>query len=286
MRHKRGQPGWNAKTKARDVAPAAVPGLSVLLSESAKTLSTLRGVAGDSREGTTPATRHLPKNREGLVNPRLVPVLTLTLSLLVVLAMLASSSRAVAGAGGTGAAPQVESRVDWSAIVAANRSRGPDDLEGRLYLAIAYANQGMVPEAAREFRAIESAGYEEFGREVIARAEQVLDRDPGDIISLNLVAFAYYAFSDFKRSAECFEKLVALDPRNVWTRHYFAVSLSRIGQLDKAIEVLKAALSLDPSNEYTHLLLGLAYREKGWYVLSLLELAQAGRAVRELSTLK
>ena len=220
------------------------------------------------------------------MNPHLVPVLTLMLSLLVLLAMPASPSRAVAAAGGTGAAPRVESRVDWSAVVAANRSRAPDDLEGRLYLAIAYANQGMVPEAAREFRAIESAGYEEFGREVIARAEQVLDRDPGDIISLNLVAFAYYAFSNFKKSAECFEKLVALDPRNVWTRNYFAVSLSRIGELDRAIEVLRAALSLDLSNEYTHLLLGLAYREKGWYVLSLLELAQAGRAVRELSNLK
>ncbi|MBC7083009.1 MAG: flagellar basal body P-ring protein FlgI [Firmicutes bacterium] len=39
------------------------------LSESAEVLSTLGGVAGDSREGETPATRHLLEKREGLVNP-------------------------------------------------------------------------------------------------------------------------------------------------------------------------------------------------------------------------
>lgn len=188
-------------------------------------------------------------------------------------------------AGGPPAEARAESRIDWGAIVAVNKGRPPDDLEGRLHLAIAYANQGMVPEAAREFRAIEAAGYEDFGRKVIAKAEEALAKDANDILNLNIVAFAYYAFSDFERSSECFEKLVSLDPQNIWTRHYFAVSLSRIGKLDKAIEVLKGALALDPSNEYTHLLLGLAYREKGWYILSVLELARAGKAIRELSTL-
>ncbi|MDI7246694.1 MAG: tetratricopeptide repeat protein [Bacillota bacterium] len=224
-----------------------------------------------------------------LLTPVPVPVRVTVLARVLVLALpltLVLPAPGLAAAGDSGEAPRPGSRVDWSAIVAANGNRAPDDLEGRLYLAVAYANQGRVPEAAREFRAIEAAGYSEFGREVIARAEQVLDREPGDIISLNLVAFAYYAFSNYRKSAECFERLVALDPRNIWTRHYFALSLSRIEQLDRAIEVLKAALALDPSNEYTHLLLGLAYKEKGWYILSVLELARAGRAVRELSTLK
>jgi len=49
--------------------------------------------------------------------------------------------------------------------------------------------------------------------------------------------------------------------------------------------VLKAALEIDPSNDYTHLLLGLAYREKGWYVLSVLELARARRALSVLRSL-
>ncbi len=190
------------------------------------------------------------------------------------------------GQGVSQARASAGSPVDWGAIVAANRNRPPDDLKGRLYLAVAYANQGMIPEATREFRVIESAGDKEFGREVISGNEQILEKEPGNIVSLNLVAFAYYALCDYRKSAGCFERLVALDPRNVWTRHYFALSLSRIDQLDRAVDVLKAALALDPSNEYTHLLLGLAYKEKGWYILAVLELARAGRAVRELSSLK
>jgi tetratricopeptide (TPR) repeat protein len=210
----------------------------------------------------------------------------LTLLRLALLAMIACPGGAAEGVGAASSSSRGESVVDWNAIVEANVKRPPDDLEARLYRAVAYANQGMIKEAAREFRAIETAGYETFGKEVIAKAEQALERDPEDVVNLNLVGFAYYAFSDFERSAACLEKIVRLDPRNVWTRHYFAVSLSKTGELDRAIEVLRAALSLDPANEYTHLLLGLAYKEKGWYLLSVLELAQAGRAVRELSTLK
>ncbi len=58
-----------------------------------------------------------------------------------------------------------------------------------------------------------------------------------------------------------------------------------VDRLDEAIDVLKAALEIDPSNDYTHLLLGLAYREKGWYVLSVLELARARRALSVLRSL-
>ncbi len=178
------------------------------------------------------------------------------------------------------------SRVDWEAIVASNAGAGPGDLEAHLRLAVAYANLGMIPEAASEFQVIGSSGYREFGQEVIARSERLVKEDPGDILSLNMLAFGYYAFDDYAKSARCFEMLVSLEPNNVWVHHYLAYCLSRIGELDRAIEVLKTALALDPSNDYTHLLLGLAYKEKGWYVLSILELARSGRALRELSTLK
>ncbi|MEW6226932.1 MAG: tetratricopeptide repeat protein [Bacillota bacterium] len=178
------------------------------------------------------------------------------------------------------------SRVDWKAVIESNKRAGPGELEAHLYLAVGYANLGMIREATQEFRTIESAGYREFGQEVIGKNERIVKENPVDILSLNMLAFAYYAFGDYKGSALCFERLVGLDPKNVWVHHYFALSLSRAGELDRAIEVLRAALTLDPSNDYTHLLLGLAYKEKGWYVLSILELARAGKAVRELATLR
>ncbi len=204
---------------------------------------------------------------------------------------LVAAAAIVAGAAlgrgaGLSAAAAGGSRVDWKAIIDADAGAAPQDLDAHLRLAVAYANLGMIREAALEFRVIGSARYDEFGREVIAERERVVAGAPDDILSLNMLAFAYYAFEDYEKSVGCFERLVRLDPQNVWIRHYYALSLSKVNRLDQAIEVLKAALEQDPSNDYSHLLLALAYKEKGWYVLSVLELARAGGAVRELAKLR
>ncbi|HPU61623.1 MAG TPA: tetratricopeptide repeat protein [Bacillota bacterium] len=177
------------------------------------------------------------------------------------------------------------SQVDWEGILE-DVSKGQDeDLNTHLMLAVSYANLGMIPEATREFRIIESSGYQEFGEGVIRENSEKVKGSPDDIISLNLLAFAYYAFGEYEKSLECFESLMKLDPMNVWIHHYYAYSLAMVDRLDEAIDVLKAALEIDPSNDYTHLLLGLAYREKGWYVLSVLELARARRALSVLRSL-
>ena len=157
-------------------------------------------------------------------------------------------------------------------------------LDSHLMLAV-LRKLGMIPEATGEFQAIEAAGYDEFGKEVIRESSARVKNSPDDIVSLNLLAFAYYAFGDYPQSVRCFESLATLDPMNVWVHHYYAYSLSRVDRMDEAVDVLKASLDIDPSNEYTHLLLGLAYREKGWYLLSVLELARARKAISALSGL-
>ena len=177
------------------------------------------------------------------------------------------------------------SSVDWESMLEDAKKNPVQDLNTHLMLAVAYANLGMIPEATREFRVIETSGYDEFGKEVIRENNEKVKRSPDDIVSLNLLAFAYYAFGEYEKSLHCFESLTELDPRNVWVHHYYAYSLSRAGKMDEAIEVLKAARAIDPSNEYTHLLLGLAFREKGWYLLSVLELARARKAISVLSRL-
>ncbi len=182
-------------------------------------------------------------------------------------------------------AQRVGSSVEWESMLKDVRGNPAPDLDAHLMLAVAYANLGMISEATHEFRVIEASGYDEFGKEVICENEENVKHAPDDIVSLNLLAFAYYAFGEYEKSLHCFESLTKLDPMNVWVRHYYAYSLSRAEKMDEAIDVLKAALAIDPSNEYTHLLLGLAFREKGWYLLSVLELARAGKAISVLSGL-
>ena len=177
------------------------------------------------------------------------------------------------------------SSVDWESILEGVGKNSVQDLNTHLMLAVAYANLGMIPEATREFRVIEASDYDEFGKKIIRENDEKVKDSPDDIVSLNLLAFAYYAFGEYENSLHCFESLTKLDPMNVWVHHYYAYSLSRADKMDEAIDVLKAAQAIDPSNEYTHLLLGLAFREKGWYLLSVLELARARKAISVLSGL-
>lgn len=177
------------------------------------------------------------------------------------------------------------SSVDWESILEGVSKNSTQDLNTHLMLAVAYANLGMIPEATREFRVIEASDYDEFGKKIIRENDEKVKDSPDDIVSLNLLAFAYYAFGEYENSLYCFRSLTKLDPTNVWVHHYYAYSLSRADKMDEAIDVLRAALAIDPSNEYTHLLLGLAYREKGWYLLSVLELARARKAISVLSSL-
>lgn len=137
------------------------------------------------------------------------------------------------------------SQVDWEGILE-DVSKGQDeDLNTHLMLAVSYANLGMIPEATHEIRIIESSGYQEFGKEVIRENSEKVKGSPDDIISLNLLAFAYYAFGEYEESLECFESLMKLDPMNVWIHHYYAYSLAMVDRLDEAIDVLKAALEIE-----------------------------------------
>jgi len=90
------------------------------------------------------------------------------------------------------------SSVDWESILEGVGKNSVQDLNTHLMLAVSYANLGMIPEATREFRIIESSGYQEFGKEVIRENSEKVKGSPDDIISLNLLAFAYYAFGEYE----------------------------------------------------------------------------------------
>lgn len=175
---------------------------------------------------------------------------------------------------------------DWGAVIEENQSSASLDMKSYLYLAIAYANTGKLAKAKEAFQSIAKAGYVEFGREVIEENEAKLKRNPGDIVALNCLAFTYYAFERYEAALSEFLKIVALDRGNVWVRQYLALVYGKLGLLDKGIEVLKKAIEIDPRNEYSHLLLGLAYQERKWYLLAMIEFAKAPNAIREVSRLR
>lgn len=174
----------------------------------------------------------------------------------------------------------------WERIIEENKGAPPSDLDAHLLLAVAYANTGKPGPASMEFDLISKSDYTAFRDRVVAENEAKLKVNPGDILALNLLAFAYYSFGQYEASLGCFKRLRELDPRNVWICHYLALVYGQLNRDDEAFSVLCEALRLDSRNEYTHLLLGLAYQKRGQELQALWEFIQAPNALREVLTYK
>ncbi|NPV79297.1 MAG: tetratricopeptide repeat protein [Firmicutes bacterium] len=173
------------------------------------------------------------------------------------------------------------SSLDWNKILEENDSPSPDDWRGHLLKAISYANTGKMLKANDEFALLSAGDYEKNAALVVRENSAKLAANPDDILALNCMAFSYYALGQDEKAIEQFERLVRIDSKNVWIRHYLAYLYTRVGRLDEGISVLREALEIDPKNEYTHLLLGLAYQKKGWTIAALLEFLKAPNARRE-----
>lgn len=160
----------------------------------------------------------------------------------------------------------------------------PEEPELLFTYAVATANLGRLDDSVRAFRQLENLQRLHGGRELISTEayQALLAAHPDDLLLLNKLAFLYYAREEYGMASRFFRQACELDLSNEWPRNYLAYCLYRTGDLDGALAVLEEALTLNPHNSYTHLLLGLAYAEKGWYLKSLQELAKGRRALSHL----
>ncbi|MDI3280916.1 MAG: tetratricopeptide repeat protein [Bacillota bacterium] len=176
----------------------------------------------------------------------------------------------------------------WSELlreVEGQLKKQPEERELLFTYAVATANLGRLDDSVRAFRQLENltrlpdGGGDPLSAEVY---EAQLAAHPGDLLLLNKLAFLYYAREEYGAASRFFRQASQLDSSNEWPRNYLAYCLYRTGDLDGALSALEEALALNPHNSYTHLLLGLAYAEKGWYLKSLQELAKGRRALSHL----
>lgn len=179
-----------------------------------------------------------------------------------------------------GTATFAASKVNWNQVVTDNKS--PRTLEQRLNLGVAYANLGKIEESAAQFDVLANTNYEVFAREVISKTQSRLAKNKNDILALNNLAFAHYARNEFSKSREHFRTLVSIDSQNVWSHNYLAIVYGKLGQIDTGIAQLKKSLTIEPNNEYTHLLLGMAYTEKKQYGTAAKHFLKAPRAMKTI----
>ncbi|MCH2229782.1 MAG: tetratricopeptide repeat protein [Crocinitomicaceae bacterium] len=71
--------------------------------------------------------------------------------------------------------------------------------------------------------------------EYILKASEI---DPDNQWYIQELAYMHYELADYEKSAESFERLVKIEPRNVDWQYGYAEVLTKLGQTDKAIDAL------------------------------------------------
>jgi len=114
----------------------------------------------------------------------------------------------------------------------------PDDQKARLDLARVYYNQ------LGEFE------------NAIAELEIVLDKDPGNIVALELMGQSYQEMGKYSNAAETFRKILSTQPRDKKNLCNLAISYLSMGRYTAALQQVNKAFSIDSNY-------GLAYLTKG-----------------------
>lgn len=176
---------------------------------------------------------------------------------------------------------------DWHHLLAKlEESTGRDDssvsIQSKFLAGICYANIGSLKEAFDELQRVATAEAREQIAALVQENRQRLNRNPHDLLAMNIVAYGELVQNHLDESIKWFEKITVEDPNNVWPRNIVALLYGRTQQLDKAMWHLERALAIDPKNEYSHLLLAIGYKEQRQYRAAIFHYLQARNAVAEL----
>lgn len=82
-----------------------------------------------------------------------------------------------------------------------------------------------------------------------AAAERAISLDPQSGEAYAALGFnAFYAEHEFARSAELFDKALALAPDNAQALHWYALTLMQLGKFERPLELIDRALALQPDS--------------------------------------
>ena len=168
-------------------------------------------------------------------------------------------------------------------IPTATPTRSPESF---LNEAEQYFNQGKLPQSIASYKQAivadpnNPAIYVALARaqafsgdfeEAIVNTQNALLKNPNNPLAHAVQAWAHSQLEDHLAAEAAIKRAVELDPNNALARAYYAeilVNKGDFGDLDKAIEESKAAMSLDPNLLETH-------RSRGLVLLSTQNIAEA-----------
>lgn len=168
--------------------------------------------------------------------------------------------------------------VDWKELLQKSSQileNYPEDIIANFNYSISLANLGKIEEAYDYFNKMNNViPLKDFNKALNPYIQQ-LDEKEDDILLLNYAAFSASFNSKYKESIKYFERILELEPDNVWIKNYLAAAYIEIKEYAKAEEILLNTLKIK-ENQYSHLLLGVIYYNRGETIKALIELSRSG----------
>lgn len=178
------------------------------------------------------------------------------------------------------------SNYNWNQIIKNSQTQLKDnkkDIVLNYTLAVAYANTGEIIKA---YDIIDVFGSS-VSRQDFNTALSPYLRDwenyhnQSDLLLLNYAAFREVINENYAEAVSLFEYIYQIDPQNLWALNHAAAALAENENYKKALAYANKALSIK-KNEYSHLIKGVVFFEKGNYVRALLEAASSSNLFRAL----
>ncbi|MFP4371378.1 MAG: tetratricopeptide repeat protein [Halanaerobium sp.] len=180
-----------------------------------------------------------------------------------------------------------ESNYNWEELIKTTQAQlenNSNDIILNYTLAVAYANTGEIKKSYDIIDVFgSSVSREDFNAAVspyLADWEDYKDHD--NLLLLNYAAFKEVINKDYKSAVSLFEYIYEIDQDNLWALNHAAAALIEVPDYDKALQYANQALSMQ-KNEYSHLIKGYVYYERGNYIKAVMEAASARNLFKALA---
>jgi tetratricopeptide (TPR) repeat protein len=138
----------------------------------------------------------------------------------------------------------------------------PNDPQYHFELAITYAYSNRIEDGLNELKKVDEID-DTFAPKALQSYSKKARLFPNDWKIRFRYAFALYFNNKKKDAIKEFEKIIKMDPKNVFSYGYIATIYGEMNDVDNAIDYAQKALEIDSNIAAIHLLLGTAYYKKG-----------------------
>ena len=180
-----------------------------------------------------------------------------------------------------------ESKYNWDELIQTTQLQLQDNKANIILnytLAVAYANTGEIKKAYDIIDVFgSSVSREDFNTAVSPYLRDWENyRDHDNLLLLNYAAFREVINKNYREAVSLFEYIFEIDSNNLWALNHAAAALIEVPKYDLALDYANQALSMQ-ENEYSHLIKGYVYYERGNYLKAVIEAASSRNLFKALA---